>query len=304
MGCYVSLVTQFRLIHHFRFSEDCFALALAAALGLALAVQPVLAQSHLGSFETRASCPQFFGVGADHHHRLAEAIIANARIVETNEFRVSRPLFHPDGGTSYVSSLPDGFLDALSALNETGHWVDVGAGSARAALEYLANAARFPRSARVTAIVVRRPEWTAPQGEPVLSSRFRYLDGRTIQSIPASEIGQADLVTDVYGALTYAPDLIEALRSELNLLRVGGSLFATGLASTRFIADSSLNAGRIAEFADLLQRFSRGLRVEGTAQLLHIVRERETFELPELELVEFKSDSPPDRVYFLTRGGS
>lgn len=254
--------------------------------------------------------------------------------------RVQSGVFNTGRGLGeYAEMLPPQFLDALDALGADAHWLDAGCGEGVATVQYLEGSAhltaplgytdealvkvsrlnkkpRFPR-ARVTGITYkfnlaqfselyagpRRPEFEQ-------SGRGRWLTGRYFEDIPDAEIGQADLITDVFGVLAYAPRLDEVLRKYLRLLKREGVAYVfLGMRASSSLDDHLFvwRGGKKLSFVQWLQTvpgvsarqidFHTGWGGVYGARGLELKRTSAAVAVPELELVEFRDGGPPYREY-------
>lgn len=57
------------------------------------------------------------------------------------------------------------------------------------------------------------------------AGNFKYLSGRYFEDIPAEEIGQANLITDYFGAFSYSAHKFEILKKFAQMLAPGGVAF-------------------------------------------------------------------------------
>jgi hypothetical protein len=134
------------------------------------------------------------------------------RVIAGNRFNVSRRLVH------YRATFGTGFRRISSTLGPEHHWIDMGAGEAGAIQDFLATVPETEQP-RITAIGL-----TVPAGTP-RSTRYRYLEGRVLADYTAAEIGQADLITDLFGPSVYAGALDRTVEQYGHLLRTGGDVF-------------------------------------------------------------------------------
>ncbi len=127
------------------------------------------------------------------------------------------------GINDYRFRFPREFNDRLKVLDGNSHWIDAGAGEAQAMRLFAAELKKDGRSIpRLTALAITRPE-NVPllgEGEPG-HERFRYLEGK-VEDISPDRVGQADLITDLFGPFTYTDRMDRVLLSYLKLAKVGG----------------------------------------------------------------------------------
>ncbi len=147
-------------------------------------------------------------------------------IIEANRFTVNRDLrdyacmMSGQKGKLSIDG-PSVFLDDAEKLTEAQHWMDMGAGEVYAQERFARKFSlprRAPRLTAVTYEMIRDLSWD-------VAGLIRVHKGRFVENIPAGELGRADLITDVYGPMTYsaAPDVV--LRRYLELLKDDGTLY-------------------------------------------------------------------------------
>ncbi len=150
-----------------------------------------------------------------------EVDAAQARLI-FNSFNTSRGLSH------YVERLtPTGssFRNTLLDLPERSIWLDSGTGFARALIEGLKS---FPNISQGIGISFQRPDNFIHPTE--LGNRFSYLDGDIIENMAKSGrlnhlMGKVNLITDLYGALSYTKEFAVVLQVLIDLLAKDGKIF-------------------------------------------------------------------------------
>ncbi len=140
--------------------------------------------------------------------------------VTTNTFTVNRSL------NVYSQHFPfkdtTSIKDLVEQLPDGAIWVDMGAGEARALIEGLkAN----PRIAEGVAVAFKRPAKSLSDDQ--VSGRFRYLEGDYVENMARDGKldnlkGRANLVTDVFGPLSYSEHLPPLLQTYIDILRPNG----------------------------------------------------------------------------------
>lgn len=143
--------------------------------------------------------------------------------MQRNSFTVHRDL------AAYESDFGFLFRQRVGNLRRGQHWLDVGAGDGNAQLDYLRE--RSSDAARVTAIAYRRGWESRLYNSKLGRGENRFISGRMVEAISNQEIGQADLITDVFGALSYTNDPVLVLRKYLELLKPDGHLMFVGMMS-------------------------------------------------------------------------
>ena len=200
------------------------------------------------------------------------------------------------------------------------HWIDVGSGSAKAQLEFLSqlNTSKIQTSA----IAVNKPvvysvlKNTYALKHPGILQKHRYFSGKTVEELDLvrERLVSADLVTDLFGAFSYSPQIDQVLFKQISMLKVGGQLFVytplimqikiydqkgnqipirDWLSSIPGVKVSSLFLG-IEDSQYALDEFSlmNGFMLEKTSN---------EFTVPRLQLINMTSEIVPERTYRLNR---
>ena len=159
--------------------------------------------------------------------RLREEFEKLEDTLQDNAFLVTRGL------KDYAAYLGPRFMEKLRKLGPNDHWIDFGAGSAYAMIEFgtmpwIHSLVKrfFRRPPKMTATGFKMPidgklyDFLADQP----TKAFQYLDGRYVEDLTAETIGgpPASLITDIYGAMAYTPDPNGVLKKAHELLAVGG----------------------------------------------------------------------------------
>lgn len=209
------------------------------------------------------------------------------------------------GLSAYTLVFGHKFMHDLIKLKEGELWIDMGAGEARAQVEYLnassdgsSDALRAER-ANTLAVSFRRPELTREMRKKLKDLKhpelFQYLDGRLFEQIPIEEFGRADLITDLYGVVSYTAFLSETLNRYFKILKPNGVLHLFIEPDTTTIQVSPDH-----EVMNLLDWLSTlpGIVVNKTGpDSVRIYKLHDDVTLPELGLVDFTDDIPPRRLF-------
>lgn len=195
------------------------------------------------------------------------------------------------GLLEYQIVLGTEFTRRLLSLTEVQHWVDAGAGQALAARDYLRQQGG---RARVTALGLDRP---ADPRDVKADAQFRYLEGR-FEEMSLAEIGQADLITDVYGPLQYATQPDEVVLRYGQLLKVGGILWIAIPAGMLLINEAD-TAIEVHDWLAAVEGLTPLPLPEGTVHLRDAAFIRTDFALnvPPLRLERLVPGPPPERQY-------
>ena len=140
------------------------------------------------------------------------------------------------GLSHYAELLPAGFEQVLKKLGPDDRWLDIGAGSGQAVLDYYAPGYVPPRHnswtpgsgrARVVAVSIedRRSKVWEQETERLTADRVRYLFGKRLREYAKEELGTFQLITDVYGGFSYTDELSKFMEKVLGLLAVDGSFY-------------------------------------------------------------------------------
>ncbi|MDB5037711.1 MAG: hypothetical protein JWQ35_1239 [Bacteriovoracaceae bacterium] len=130
-----------------------------------------------------------------------------------------------DNRYSYEGDWPfsDEFYERAVARvrSKGGTIMDGGAGGAKVLIGLIANS---PKNVRGIAVARKRSPvdmWLGPK-------RFQYIEGK-VEELTLENTGEVDLIIDYLGALGYTEHLDLALQSYLDLMPVGGEIFAYGM---------------------------------------------------------------------------
>jgi len=230
---------------------------------------------------------------ADVCAELLSGLHRNRAVVESSNFAIDRKF------ADYELHFGRDFVEALlrSHPGRLTHWVDLGAGNGIATRGALLSRVRLdPRFLKATAIGYEAPKDPAFEREKreiagtLGEDRFRYLSGRYFSKIPPEEIGKADVITDLYGVLSYTENLSGDLEKALGALNPGGQLFThRHPLGFRFI-DAS---GRRMTYSEYLNGIG-GIRVHSNNR---VERTQGTLVVPRLKLVNFVPGKPPRRTF-------
>ncbi|HXG50055.1 MAG TPA: hypothetical protein VNN77_01440, partial [candidate division Zixibacteria bacterium] len=167
---------------------------------------------------------------------IEEEFIKQERIYRSRGRDVPGSYVTDRGLSDYAELLPGGFCGALRGLRSADRWLDVGAGTGQAILDYYApadpaapaqNCVRPGERARAVAISIedRRTEEWRRQAARLGDDRIRYLYGKRLSRYSSEELGKFQIVTDVYGGFTYTTSLSRFVEKVLSLLEIGGAFY-------------------------------------------------------------------------------
>ena len=229
------------------------------------------------------------------------------------------------GLSDYLGLLPSGFCDALGSHGSSDRWLDIGAGSGQAILDYHAsenNAAPGKKCAgaggKVRAVAMsiedRRTDKWRQQAGRLGDDRIQYLSGKRLGHYSREELGKFQIITDVYGGFTYSENLSRFLEKVLSLLEIGGA-FYTVLPSVH-LEDGTDKLGTW-YLTELVDAASRPLTVcswlkqtactkvtceskrdwDAPTQLIKIRKLCSDVSCPTLKIVEYMAGAPPGRRF-------
>jgi SAM-dependent methyltransferase len=168
--------------------------------------------------------------------RTDEEIAKQEKIYRSRGADVPRGYVTGQGLSDYAELLPTGFCDALGRLGSSDRWLDIGAGSGQAILDYYApkddeaagkKCAGPGDKARAVAMSIedRRTDAWQQQAEQLGDDRIRYLSGKRLREYSPEELGKFQIITDVFGGFSYTEDLSQFLAKVLSLLETGGVFY-------------------------------------------------------------------------------
>ena len=225
----------------------------------------------------------------------------------TNRQLISHRPAYPDEKASYSEHLGPDFIPYLKTLGANDHWIDMGAGEMFAQFSYLQGILSNGSQglAKVTGVMAH---FTNGFKDSFEKMRGGFSPGKVrvfekyISRLSLSEIGQADLITDVFGPLSYDKHLDQTLFKYAMLLKPNGRLYAVFGGPDIQTEDGMMN------LQDWILR-CQGLRplnwpprkVRGM-RILELVRTHEPLAVPKLILQKYEFDGPPHRWYRLGNG--
>ena len=227
------------------------------------------------------------------------------------------------GLAKYVGLLPSGFEGALKELGSGDRWLDIGAGSGQAILDYYATqdelrnedlARRRKAGAVAISIEDRRTALWAERLAAIGGNRIQYLVGKRLRNYSLEELGKFQLITDVYGGFSYTDELSVFTQKVLDLLEVGGSFYSL-LQSVRLLdGKDDPNTWYLTEIVDANDRdvkvcswLGRIACVQVTCdsrsdwhtptELIHIRKTCDAVSVPPLERLIYEAGNPPGRRF-------
>lgn len=193
----------------------------ARSLAAALSVAVCLAGVHAQTVGPSTPNPQI---------ERQDAIYRSQGAAIPSGYVTTRTLSH------YEELLPSGFAAAREALSANERWLDIGAGSGQAILDFaskpsgtmLGNALPLPDArGRLVALSIedRRSASWHEKTATLRSNEIRYAFGKRLRDYDLDDLGRFALITDVYGGFSYTEDLSAFVEKTLALLEPGGRFF-------------------------------------------------------------------------------
>jgi SAM-dependent methyltransferase len=257
--------------------------------------------------------------------RLDEEIAKQEKIFRRRGADVPRGYITNRGLSAYAELLPSGFCDALGRLGSSDRWLDIGAGSGQAILDYYApedaaapaeKCGRSGAKARAVAMSIedrRTDAWHHLAAS--LGERIRYLNGKSLRHYSVEELGKFQIITDVFGGFTYTADLSRFVDKVLSLLDVGGG-FYTLVPGVHLEGGDKLGTWYLTELEDAAGRpekvcswLKKTACVQVTCEsksdwkrpteLIKIEKVCSDVSVRRMKLLEFVAGYPPDRRFQL-----
>jgi SAM-dependent methyltransferase len=231
------------------------------------------------------------------------------------------------GLSNYAEVLPNGFCDALARLGSSDRWLDIGAGSGQAILDYYlpeADAAptqkcgRSSAKARAVAVSIedRRTDKWREQAASLGDDRIRYLSGKRLREYSPEELGKFQIITDVFGGFSYTESLSQFVEKVLSLVEIGGSFYtlvpgvhlenAKDKLGILYLTELEDAAGRPMKVCSWLKKTTCVKVVcesksdwKRPTELINIRKVCSDVSVPRLKLWEFEAGYPPARRFQL-----
>lgn len=229
------------------------------------------------------------------------------------------------GLSEYAELLPSGFCAALAKLGSSDRWLDIGAGSGQAIMDYYApEAAEAPsqkcrgaaEKARAVALSIedRRTDKWREQAARFGGESIQYLSGKRLRQYSADELGKFQLITDVYGGFSYTEDLSQFVTKVLSFLEVGGVFYtlapgvhlehAKDQLGISYLTELEDPAGRPEKVCSWLKKTTCSQVTceskndwKRPTELINIRKVCSEVSVPRLKLWEFEAGYPPGRRF-------
>jgi hypothetical protein len=263
------------------------------------------------------------------HSGIDGEISKQEKIYRSRDADVPRGYVTGRGLSDYLELLPAGFCDSLGTLGSLDRWLDIGAGSGQAILDYYApqdNSASAKTCAgaggRVRAIAMsiedRRTGSWQQQAASAGNDRIRYVYGKRLREYSAEELGKFQIITDVYGGFSYTEDLSMFVDKTLSLLDIGGIFYTLVQSvhlengkdnpSTWYLTELVDAAGGDVKICSWLKQ-ATCVKVECESksdweqptELIGIKKMCSDVSVPRTKLLKYEAGNPPGRRFQLER---
>jgi SAM-dependent methyltransferase len=259
--------------------------------------------------------------------RLEEELANQEKIYRSRGVEVPAGYVTGRALSDYLELLPSSFCDALGSLGSSDRWLDIGAGSGQAILDYYAHeddpalakkCSGYGVKVRAVAMSIEEPrtgKWQQQAGS-LGGDRIRYLSGKRLRHYSGEELGKFQIITDVYGGFSYTEELSLFLEKVLSLLETGG-IFYTMVQNVRLEA-SKENAktgyqtalvdpdGRDVKMCSWLKKTTCVKVVceskpdwDSPTELINIRKVCSDVSVPRVKLLQYQAGSPPGRRFQL-----
>ena len=259
--------------------------------------------------------------------RIDEEIIKQEKIYRSRGSDVPRGYVTDRGLTDYAELLPTGFCEALGGLASSDRWLDIGAGSGQAILDYYASTDRQPADkkcaggggkARAVAMSIedRRTDQWRDLAASLGNDRLKYVSGKRLREYSPEQLGKFQVITDVFGGFSYTEHLYQFVDKVLSLLEVCGHFYTLvpgvhledgkeklGILYLTELEDA---AGRPEKVCSWLKKTAYAqVTCESKAgwkrptELIKIRKVCSETSVPRMKLLEFEAGYPPARRFQL-----
>lgn len=198
-------------------------------------------------------------------------------------------------------------LEILS--DRGGTWLDLGSGEGVAISSYYSDYAPWDTKLKAFGITYTiNPNFISNFIKP---DQATFMIGRFFEDIPQTEIPRTNVITDFYGVLSYTLKFDLALYKALKSLKTKGVLYIhNGPNDESRLLTSFYNGPILLNLVEFLKLIP-GIKVEAietkfnpTGNLnikITKLRDIKAFEIPKLQLIRITDDSPPVRVFRITK---
>ncbi|MEK2688934.1 hypothetical protein [Bdellovibrio sp. GT3] len=204
--------------------------------------------------------------------RVAENIFATNRNLEDYSLEL-----HPD------------FKVSIAKLTANQHWVDLGAGKATAQIQFLKSFKNKSDRPQMTAVAFKLDRWFKPS---TFNGKLSIQEG-AYEAMPTASWKKADVVTDLYGVLSYTTDFSGALQKTVDMMNVHGELYLLAL-PWGYQFEKGPTQMDLPQYLEGIE----GLRIEHLQRgQFKITKTQESVTIPPVELLRYTDSPPPLRTF-------
>lgn len=224
--------------------------------------------------------------------------VAETRPNEIFESTMKNQEFQQMRGLEEYENTLLGFKARLRSLGPSQVWIDVGAGAARAIHDYLLSSVWFNAAPRVVAINAELPN-NLSFIERIMkyqSEKFESRIGR-VENIPLDMLPRADVLTDLYAAVSYSlhPDAV--FNRYLQIMNIGGTahVFISTIHSRVQLRGQSISMAEWLALGEGVVATS-AWTPDAIHDSLHVAKMKEGAFVHELVTTSYTAGFPPKRV--------
>lgn len=209
------------------------------------------------------------------------------QMVDENDFTTNRSI------GSYYATFGRDFMIAHRNLKPNQLWFDLGAGNGTAVQTYVQS---MGSSQNATNAIAFSYNFNKANSLPSFDGKVKYQAGNFELADP-KKFPKADLITDLFGPISYAKDLHAVLQNALDMLKVRGQLYvhATDM-MTQFKYGNGEKFINLREFLELVPNIKVSFDERSTYK---IVKLKADVRVPRFKYKSYFESSPPGRIYFL-----
>lgn len=251
--------------------------------------------------------------------RIDDEVAKQEKIYQGRGAEATRGYITIRGLSDYVALLPSGFCNRLANLGSADRWMDIGAGAGLAILDYynLSKCRRHDIKARAVAMSIedRRTDAWNKQAAGRGDDRLRYLTGKSLRQYSPEELGQFQLITDVYGGFSYTEELSQFVEKVLSMLETNGDFYTILQGARLEDGKEDPNTAYQTEFQDpagnnvrvcsWLKRINcikvacESSHEWAPTERIHVRKLCREVAVPRLKLLEYQAGAPPGRRFEL-----
>jgi hypothetical protein len=175
--------------------------------------------------------------------------------------------------------------------------LDSGAGLFLPIEEYYASGGK----AKTIGVAIETPpdHWRIVALQKKQGQRFKAILGRPVEDLDLDQSSQVDLITDLFGAFSYSPQIDIVLSKYLKLLKVGGRIDVLYKTSHNPIVLGGVDVGVLAWLRTIPGIECRAFNNPDGDVVLTIQKTNYVVDVPALALIKYENDLPAVRMYVI-----